>query len=68
MSESATLQTIQQELKAIKTDLDYLKEHMVDVDSILTEDDFEALKKAEKERAEGKTITLKELKKQLEIN
>ena len=67
MSETATLQTIQQELKAIKTDLDYLKEHMVDVDSILTEDDFEALKQAEKEHKERKTITLKDLKKQLSL-
>ena len=65
MSETATLKTIQQELKAIKNDLDYLKEHMVDVDSILTEEDFEALKQTEKEHAEGKTIKLKDLKKQL---
>ena len=64
MSESA-LQTIQEELKAIRSDLSYLKEHMVDVDSILTEDDFEALKKAEKEHSEGKTIKLKDLKTQL---
>ena len=65
MAETATLQTIQQELKEIKTDLKYLKEHMVDVDCILTEEDFESLKQAEKEHAEGKTIKLKDLKKQL---
>ena len=59
------LQIIQEELKAIRNDLSYLKEHMVDVDSILTEDDFEALKQAEKEHKEGKTTKLKDLKKQL---
>ncbi len=64
MSEAA-LQTIQSELGAIRSDLEYLKEHMVDVDSILTEEDFEALKQARKEHKEGKTIKLEDLKKKL---
>ncbi len=64
MSETA-LQTLQDELKSIKSDLEYLKAHMVDVDSILTEDDYAALKQAEKEHQEGKTTKLKDLKKQL---
>ena len=33
-------------LEGIKTDLDYIKSHMTDVDFILTEDDFEALEEA----------------------
>ncbi len=64
MSET-TLQVIHEELKAIKSDLAYVKKHMLDVDSILTEEDHEALKQAEKEHQKGKTIKLKDLKKQL---
>ncbi len=54
----ATLQTIQQELRAIRTDLDYIKEHIVDLDLVLTEDDAEALREAEKDLKSGKTRTL----------
>ena len=64
MSEAA-LQTIQMELKLIRSDLEYLKEHIVDVDSILTDDDLEALKQAKKEHKEGKTVKLEDLKKRL---
>ncbi len=60
-------QQILEKLESIKSELDYLKEHMVDIDSILTEDDFQALKESEKEHKEGKTIKLKDLKKQLDL-
>ena len=53
------------ELKAIREDLSYLKEHMVDIDSILTEDDFIALQEYRKEKKEGKLISHEKLKKEL---
>ena len=46
---------ILEELKAIKADLDYLKEHIVDMDLVLTDDDLLAIKEAEKDLKEGKT-------------
>lgn len=49
---------ILQELKEIKSDLDYLKKHVVDLDLVLTEDDLESIKEAEKELKEGKTKRL----------
>lgn len=60
MSETA-LQTIQEELKAIRTDLEYLKEHMVDVDVILTEEERRLLDESVKHEKQGKLISLEEL-------
>ncbi|MBS3141240.1 hypothetical protein J4405_03790 [Candidatus Woesearchaeota archaeon] len=45
-------------LEGIKTDLDYIKSHMTDVDFILTEDDFEALEEARNNLKERKTKRL----------
>ena len=60
-----TTKLILEKLDLIKSELDYIKEHMVDADSILSEDDREALEQARKEHAEGKTKSLKQLKKEL---
>ena len=45
-------------LNAIKSDIDYIKKHIVDVDSVLTEDDIESLKEAEKDLKQRKTKRL----------
>ena len=45
-------------LEIIKSDLDYIKHHMVDVDLVLTDDDIEALEEAEKDLKAGKTKRL----------
>ena len=50
-------------LDMIKVELDYIKEHMVDVDSILTAEEEEVLEQSIKEFEEGKTISLEELEK-----
>lgn len=60
MTESA-LQTIQEELKAIRNDLSYLKEHMVDVDVILSEEERRLLNESLKHEKEGKLVSLEEL-------
>ena len=57
---------ILKELKAIKKDLAYIKEHMIDVDSILTEEDLLILKEAREEFKAGKTIKLSELESDFE--
>ncbi len=49
---------ILQKLDTIKSDLDYLREHLLDVDVVLTDDDIEALKEAEKDLKLGKTKRL----------
>lgn len=46
------------ELELIKQDLSYIKEHIVDVDVVLTDDDTEALREAEKDFKERRTKRL----------
>ncbi len=50
------------ELKAIRKDLEYIKEHMVDIDAILTSDEERILKEGIEEFKSGKTIRLEDLK------
>ncbi len=45
-------------LDEIKVELDYIKEHLVDVDTVMTEDDISSLEEAEKDLLEGKTKRL----------
>ncbi len=47
-----------EELKAIRSDLDYIKEHITDVDFVLTDDDMVSLDNTEKDFKEGKTVKL----------
>lgn len=60
-----TLKTIHQELKTIKSKLDFIEEHMVDVDTILTKAEEERLEESLKEYKEGKAISLKDFEKQM---
>ena len=58
MAELIKNNELYKEIKAIRKDLDYIKKHMVDADTILTKDDEVALKQAEKDYKEGKTVKL----------
>ena len=49
---------ILEELKAIRLDLDYIKEHVTDIDLVLTDDDLDSIKKAEEDLKKGKTKRL----------
>ena len=46
---------ILEELKAIRSDLNFIKEHVIDVDLVMTDDDLESLRIAEKELKAGQT-------------
>ena len=54
-----------EELKAIRTDLDFIKEHMVDVDTILTPEEEERLDEAIEEHKSGKAVSLEDFEKEL---
>lgn len=45
-------------LDEIKSELDYIKERLVDVDMLITEDDIASLEEAEQDLREGKTTRL----------
>lgn len=56
---------IMDKLNLIQSELDYIKEHMVDIDTILTEEDKEALVEADEEFLSRKTVSHEKLKKEL---
>ena len=49
---------ILKELKEIKSDIDYIKEHIIDADTLMTDEDIESIKEAEKDLKEGRTKRL----------
>ena len=52
------IQRLSDKLDLIKSDVEYIKEHIVDADTVLADDDAEALKDAEKDLKAGKTKRL----------
>ena len=58
-------QVILQKLENIEKNVEKIKQHMVDVDAIMTEEDYEALLEYRKEKAEGRLISHGAVKKQL---
>jgi len=61
------IKTIMTELHSIKEELEYIKKHMVNVDSFLTTEEEERLNLSLKEKREKKTISLMDLKKELGV-
>ena len=45
-------------LDEIKSELDYIRKHIVDIDTTLTEEDIESLHEAEKDLKAGRTKRL----------
>jgi len=64
-TEVANSTEILQELKSIKSELQYLKEHMVSSDMILTKEEEILLSKAREEHKNKKTTKLKDLMRDL---
>jgi len=56
---------ILQKLEKIEKDVEQIRDHMVDSDAIMTEEDYESLLKYRKEKSEGKLVSHNELKKEL---
>jgi len=54
-----------EEIRAIRKDLDYIKAHMVDVDSILTPEEEARLEQSLEEHRKGKSIRLEDFEKSL---
>ncbi|MEA3229850.1 MAG: hypothetical protein U9P44_02965 [archaeon] len=67
MSEADFEKRIFDELASIKTELDEIKEHMVDADTILSEEERILVNKSLKHEKEGKLISLSEFRKYLGI-
>ncbi len=52
---NAEAQQIMEKLNHIQSDLNFIKEHINDVDLVLMDDDIESLQKAEEDLKAGKT-------------
>ena len=52
------------ELKAIREDVEYIKEHMLDIDTILTTEEERILKESLEEYRRGETVTLDDLERE----
>ena len=56
---------ILEKLEKIEKDVVEIREHMVDVDAIMTKEDYEALSEYRKEKVGGRLISHEVIKKQL---
>jgi hypothetical protein len=65
--ETVTLNIINENLKCMRKEIAEMREHMVDIDSIMTRDDRAALQEARNELKKNKAITLEEFERQLNI-
>jgi len=59
-------QVVLKKLDTIQSELHYIKEHMVDVDTLLTPEEEERLEESLKEFREGKTTSFKDFEKEME--
>jgi len=64
MAETMNMQ-VTEELKAIRNDLEFIKTHMFDSDTIMTTEEERRFEQSLKELKAGKTTPLSELKKEL---
>jgi hypothetical protein len=65
MAETITIEKIYQELKTLKNDITFIKNHMFDPDTIMTTEESKRFEESMKELKEGKTTPLSALKKEL---
>jgi len=65
MSEATNSRIVADELKAIREDLLYIKQNMVNVDMVLSSDEERRLEKSLKEHSEKKSVTLKDFEKKM---
>ena len=66
MTETVNMHKIYETLMSIQKEVDFIKNHMVDVDSILTAEEDAELDISLNELEEGKTFSLESIKKDRE--
>ncbi len=65
MPETATIQRVYDELRGLKRDVAYIKDHMIDPDMIMTPEEEREFEGALEEIKAGKTTPLSEVEKEL---
>jgi len=67
MAETINMEKMYMELLALRKEVQFIKTHMFDPDTIMTTEEEERFERAMKEYKEGKFISLEDLKKELEL-
>lgn len=57
-----------QKLDAIREEISFIKDHMIDIDSIMTEDDYQALQEYRKQKKSKKLTSHEQLKREIISN
>ena len=65
MAEAGTPKGFEDDLRVMKEEIAFIKDHMVDKDSVMTEEDYESLLAYRKEKESDKLTSHDELKKEL---
>jgi len=68
MVEAATIQKIYKEIKELKREVHFIKEHMFDPDTIMTPQEEGRYDEAMRELTEGKTTSLSDMKKRITLS
>ena len=64
--ETITVEEMAQDLKAIRKDLDFIKQQLIDPDRILSQEDKLVVAEAREEYAKGETTSLEDLEKEIQ--
>jgi hypothetical protein len=67
MAETINMEKMYREILALKNEVQFIKTHMFDPDTIMTTEEEERYERAMQELNEGKTTSLEDLEKELEI-
>jgi len=67
MAEIINMEKVYMEILALRREVQLIKNHMVDIDTIMTTEEEEKFERAMKDYKDGKTISLEDLKKELEL-
>lgn len=65
MPETINMERMYKELLALRREVQFIKTHMFDPDTIMTTEEEERYERAMQELSEGKTTSLEDLKKEL---
>jgi hypothetical protein len=67
MAETINMEKMYMELLALRKEVQFIKTHMFDPDTIMTTEEEERFERAMKEYKDGKFISLEDLKKELDL-
>ncbi|HIJ11885.1 TPA: hypothetical protein HA278_07550 [Candidatus Woesearchaeota archaeon] len=65
MTEVVNIESLHEELKALREDITFIKEHMFDPDCIMTDEEYKEHLEAVQECKEGKGISFEDATKEL---